>query len=88
VKPTTDHRLVAPYEADTAPDTSPEPDLPAAEVASVLEVTLRTLTRWEENGRLIPVRRNGRRYYPVAAVRALWEMRIGIVRYEWDEQIE
>lgn len=53
------------------PQHPPEPPLPAARVAAILRVTLRTLSNWEARGLLIPMRRRGRRYYDAAEVRRL-----------------
>ena len=45
--------------------------LPAAMVANLFGVSLRTLRNWEMAHLLAPVRLRGRRYYPASAVRAL-----------------
>ena len=70
------------------PQHSPEPPLPAARVAAILRVTLRTLSNWEARGLLIPMRRCGRRYYEAAEVRRLWCARFDIVLIQSSERIE
>ncbi|HEV7457350.1 MAG TPA: MerR family transcriptional regulator [Roseococcus sp.] len=62
--------------------------VPAIEVARACEVTLRTLSDWEVQGRLIPVRSNGRRYYEREEFLRFWATRIGIVLFELDEFVE
>ena len=50
--------------------------IPARDVASAHNVTLRTLANWERNGVLVPLRISGRRYYRTADVLKLWENRL------------
>jgi hypothetical protein len=45
--------------------------LPAAEVAVIVRRGLRTLSNWESEGILVPVRIRGRRMYRLSAVLAL-----------------
>lgn len=50
--------------------------IPARDVASAHNVTLRTLANWERNGVLVPLRISRRRYYRAADVLKLWENRL------------
>lgn len=63
-----------------SPIETPAPTfVPAADVARCFGVSLRTLSNWERSGRLIPVRRNGRRLYLLDAVMALAAKRMRLV---------
>lgn len=53
--------------------------IPARDVASAHNVTLRTLANWERKGVLVPLRISGRRYYRSSDLLRLQENRL------WDK---